>query len=53
VTFPRVVTLAPKASVTYTIVGKAEKAGDARLKVEVRTRSRQNAIEESESTTVY
>jgi uncharacterized repeat protein (TIGR01451 family) len=50
VTFPQVATLAPKASVTYTIVGKA---GDARLKVEVKTRSRQNAIEENESTTVY
>jgi uncharacterized repeat protein (TIGR01451 family) len=53
VTFPRVVTLAPKQSVTYTIIGKAEKAGDARLKVEVKTRSRQNPIEEAESTTVY
>jgi uncharacterized repeat protein (TIGR01451 family) len=53
VTFPRVMVLDPKKSVTYTIVGKAEKAGDARLKVEVRTRSRQNAIEEDESTTVY
>ena len=37
---------------TYTI-GQAEKAGDARPAVEVRTRSRQNAIEEDESTTVY
>jgi uncharacterized repeat protein (TIGR01451 family) len=53
VTFPQVATLAPKASVAYTIVGKAVKAGDARLKVEVKTRSRQNAIEENESTTVY
>ena len=37
----------------WAIAGKAEKTGDARLKVEVRTRSRQNPIEESESTTVY
>jgi uncharacterized repeat protein (TIGR01451 family) len=53
VTFPRVITLGPKAAVTYTIVGKAEKTGDARLNVEVKTRSRQNPITEDESTTVY
>jgi len=53
VTFPTVPTLAPKASVSYTIVGKAISAGDARLKVDVTTRSRSNPIEETESTTVY
>jgi hypothetical protein len=53
VTFPTVATLAPKASVTYTISAKAVGAGDARLRVEVTTRSRQNPIEENESTTIY
>jgi hypothetical protein len=48
-----VATLAPKAAVNYTIVGKAGKAGDARLKVEVTTLKRTNPIEENESTTVY
>ena len=38
VTFPTVPTLAPKASVTYTIVGKGVTAGDSRLEVEVTTR---------------
>jgi uncharacterized repeat protein (TIGR01451 family) len=53
VTFPTVATLAPKASVTYTISAKATGAGDSRMKVEVTTRSRSNPIEENESTTVY
>jgi uncharacterized repeat protein (TIGR01451 family) len=53
VTFPTVPALAPKASVTYTIVGKALKAGDSRLEVEVTTRGRQAPITELESTTIY
>ena len=53
VTFPTVPTLAPKASVTYTITAKGVAAGDSRMKVEVTTKYRQNPIEEVESTTVY
>jgi uncharacterized repeat protein (TIGR01451 family) len=53
VTFPTVPTLAPKQSVTYTITGKAGKAGDHRLQVDVTTKGRQNPIVELESTTVY
>lgn len=53
VTFPTVSTLAPKQSVTYTITGKAAKAGDHRLQVDVTTKARTNPIVELESTTVY
>jgi uncharacterized repeat protein (TIGR01451 family) len=53
VTFPTVPTLGPKASATFTIVGKGVSAGDARTKVQVTTRMRQNPIEQTESTTVY
>jgi uncharacterized repeat protein (TIGR01451 family) len=53
ITFPTVATLAPKASVTYTIRGKAIKAGDHRLDVEVTTKDRERPITELESTTVY
>ena len=53
VTFPAVPTLAPKQSVTYTITAQGLKSGDTRMKVEVTTADRQNAIEEVESTTVY
>jgi uncharacterized repeat protein (TIGR01451 family) len=51
--WPTVATLAPKASVTYTLRAKGVKAGDSRLRVEVTTRARENPIIEVESTTVY
>jgi uncharacterized repeat protein (TIGR01451 family) len=53
VSWPSVPTLAPKASVTYTIRAKGVKAGDSRMRVEVTTRARENPILEVESTTVY
>jgi uncharacterized repeat protein (TIGR01451 family) len=53
VTFPVVPTLAPKASVTYTITAKGVATGDARINVEVTTKYRQNPIVEVESTTIY
>jgi uncharacterized repeat protein (TIGR01451 family) len=53
VSWPTVARLAPKQSVTYTIVGKAAKAGDHRLETQVTTRERTNPIIELESTTVY
>ena len=42
-----------KQSLTYTVKGKAVKAGDNRIEVEVTTRARQNPIMETESTTAY
>lgn len=53
VTFPMTATLAPKASVTYTITAKGVAAGDSRMKVEVTTKYRTNPITEDESTTIY
>jgi uncharacterized repeat protein (TIGR01451 family) len=53
VTFPTVATIAPKASVTFTISAKGIAPGDSRLKVDVTTKYRQNPIEEVESTTIY
>jgi uncharacterized repeat protein (TIGR01451 family) len=53
VTWPPVARLAPKQSVTYTILGKAVKAGDHRMETQVTTRLRPNPIVELESTTVY
>jgi len=53
VTWPVVPRLAPKQSVTYTIVGKAIKAGDHRLETQVTTKMRTKPIVELESTTVY
>jgi uncharacterized repeat protein (TIGR01451 family) len=53
VTWPTVARLAPKQSVTYTIVGKAVKAGDHRLQTQVTTKERTQPIVELESTTVY
>jgi uncharacterized repeat protein (TIGR01451 family) len=52
-TFPTVSSLAPKASVTYTIKAKGVKAGDHRLQVDVTTKARTSPITELESTTVY
>lgn len=45
--------LAPRATVQHTFKAKGVKTGDARTVMEVTTSSRQNAIEEVESTTVY
>jgi uncharacterized repeat protein (TIGR01451 family) len=53
VTWPAVARIAPKQSITYTLVGKAVKAGDHRLQVQVTTRERTQPITELESTTVY
>lgn len=53
VTWAQVARLPLKQSLTYTIVGKAVAAGDARLKVEVVTSDRQVPITELESTTTY
>ncbi len=53
VTWPTLPRLAPKQSVTYTIIGKAVKAGDHRLETQVTTRERTNPIVELESTTIY
>ncbi len=53
VTFPTVPTLAPKASVTYTITAKGVKAGDHRMQTDVTTKGRTSPITELESTTVY
>jgi len=53
VSWPVLPTLAPKASVTYTLRAKGVAAGDHRLEVQVTTRNRENPIIELESTTVY
>ena len=53
VTWPVMPRLAPKQSVTYTIVGTGLAAGDHRLETRVTTADRPNAIVELESTTVY
>ena len=53
ITFPVVPSIAPKASVTMTFVGKGLKAGDARIEAAVTTSGRRNPIVEVESTTVY
>jgi uncharacterized repeat protein (TIGR01451 family) len=53
VTWPTVARLAPKQSVTLTVVGKGLKAGDHRMETQVTTRLRTNPIVELESTTVY
>ncbi len=53
VTWPTVARLAPKQTITYTLVGKAAKAGDHRLETQVTTKARENPIVELESTTVY
>ncbi len=53
VVWPTVASVPLKQTVTYTVRGKANAAGDARLKVEVTTRARQVPITEVESTTTY
>lgn len=53
VTWPTVQRLAPKQSVTYTIVGRAVRAGDHRMETQVTTSERNVPITELESTTVY
>ena len=53
VVWPTVAALPVKQSVSYTVTGKAVKAGDNRLEVEVMTRARQSPITETESTTAY
>ena len=53
ITFPVVPSIAPKASVTMTFVGKALKTGDARIESQVTTEYRKNPIIEVESTTIY
>jgi uncharacterized repeat protein (TIGR01451 family) len=53
ITWPTVERVAPKASVVRTYIAKGVKAGDARTKVAVTTRARQEPIEKFESTTVY
>lgn len=53
VTWPTIARLAPKQSVTYTIVGRAVKAGDHRMETQVTTSERTVPITELESTTVY
>lgn len=53
VVFPTVPTLAPRASVTYTITARGVARGDSRMRVEVTTSTRSTPIEEVESTTVF
>lgn len=53
VTWPVVPTLAPRQSVTVTVIGKGASAGDHRLETRVTTDERPNPIIELESTTVY
>jgi uncharacterized repeat protein (TIGR01451 family) len=53
VTWPTTPTIGPKQAVTFTVVGKALKAGDHRLEIQVTTRTRQNPIQSFESTTIY
>ena len=53
VTWPAVPSLAPKQTVTYTVIGKAIKAGDHRMETQVTTKDRTHPIIELESTTVY
>ena len=53
VAWPVVPRLAPKQSITYTVVGRAVKAGDHRMETQVTTGERTNPIVELESTTVY
>jgi uncharacterized repeat protein (TIGR01451 family) len=53
VTWAPVSSVPAKQTITYTIQAKGVKAGDSRMRVEVTTRLRQNAIVELESTTVY
>ncbi len=53
VTWPVVPRLAPKQSVTYTVVGRAVSAGDHRMETQVTTAERTNPIVELESTTFY
>ena len=53
VTWPAVPEIGTKAFITYTVVGKAVKTGDARTEIQVTTSQRQNPINKFESTTVY
>lgn len=53
VTFPTVPRIAPKQAVTYTIIGKALKAGDHRMQIDVTTKDREKPITKDESTTIY
>jgi uncharacterized repeat protein (TIGR01451 family) len=53
VVWPTVPRVAPRQSVTYTVVGRAVKAGDHRMETQVTTTDRTNPIVELESTTVY
>ncbi len=53
ITWPTVPRLAPKQSVTYTVVGKAVRPGDHRMETQVTTSERNVPITELESTTVY
>ena len=53
VTWPVKASLPVKQKLSYTVKGKGIKQGDARLKVDVTTKSRQTPITELESTTVY
>jgi uncharacterized repeat protein (TIGR01451 family) len=53
VAWPVIPSLAPKQAATFTVVGKGLKPGDSRLKLDVTTRTRQNPITQTESTTIY
>jgi len=53
VNFPVVTTIAPKAAVTYKVVVKGVKVGDARNKVILTSSELKTPVEEEESTTVY
>ena len=53
VTWPAVPEIGTKAFITYTVLGKAVKVGDARTEVQITTRQRTNPINKFESTTVY
>jgi len=53
VTWPAVANLPLKQTLTYTVKGKALKAGDNRVRFEVTTRHRTAPIVELESTTAY
>jgi uncharacterized repeat protein (TIGR01451 family) len=53
VTWPATPRVGPKQTVTFTVIGKAVKAGDHRLEIQVTTAGRTNPIQSFESTTVY
>jgi uncharacterized repeat protein (TIGR01451 family) len=53
VSFPVVATIAPKMSITYTVVVKGASVGDARNKATFTSDELKSSVSEEESTTVY